>query len=71
MKVLTLRTAKALPDDYKGAPEFFVRIGGEVTRCTNLQAAQAATAYCPQSAAVTLMTPAAAAKYANKVAGRA
>ena len=66
MKVLTIRTAKTLPAAYEGLPEFFVRIGGEVTRCTNLQQAQAATAYFPQSATVTLMTPAAHAKYAAK-----
>lgn len=58
MKVLTLRTAKNLPAPYAakiaaGEP-FYVRIAGEVTECKTLHDAQKATAYCPQSATVTL-----------------
>lgn len=64
MKVLTLRTAKSLPAAYQDLPEFFVRIGFEITRCTSLADAQRATAYFPQSAKVTLMTPIAHADYA-------
>lgn len=66
MHALSLRTAKELPDAYRGLPEFFVRIGGEITRCTSLAEAQRATAYCPQATTVTLMTPAAHAAYVAK-----
>ena len=57
MKIMTLRKANALPRAYRSIPLFFVRIGGLVVRCKNLRDAQLATAYYPQSATITLMTP--------------
>ena len=56
MQVLTLRTANSLPAAYDGLPEFFVRIGGEITRCTCLADARRAAAHFMPSEAVTLMT---------------
>jgi hypothetical protein len=66
MQVITLRTAKSLPREIASLPEFYVRIAGDITRCTSLAEAQRATAYFPQTARVTFMTPAAHAAYIAK-----
>jgi hypothetical protein len=68
MKVLTLRTAKALPEAYSSLSKFYVRIGGDVFECTSLHDAQCATTGFPQASAVTLMTPEAHKKYLQKKA---
>jgi hypothetical protein len=66
MKVLRLRTAKALPQAYRYLPKFYILISGDVFECASLYDAQIATARFPQDATVTLMTPAAREKYFQK-----
>jgi hypothetical protein len=68
MKVLALRTAKALPEAYTSLPKFYVRISGDVFECASLHDAQSATAGFPQDATATLMTPAARENYFQKQA---
>ncbi len=63
MKVITLRNSKFLPKEYRDLNEFFVRIGGNITKCNNISEAQKATAFYPQECTVTLMTKHALEKY--------